>query len=133
MEKGLHLEKGDADSCSKQPYRELIGCLTYATITTKPDLCAATGYFSRFQSCFNKNHYAHAKHILRYVRGTTDLRLLYRRQEAVEPLVGYSDADWGGDKNDGKSTSGYVFKVIRQHRELVITKTEDGQSIINRG
>jgi hypothetical protein len=67
---------------------------------------------ARFQSCFNENHYAHAKHILRYVRGTTDLRLLYRKQEAVEPLVGYSDADWGGDKNDGKSTSGYVFKVF---------------------
>lgn len=112
MEKGLHLKKGDASNGSKQPYRELIGCLTYATITTRPDLCAATGYFSRFQSCFDETHYAHAKHILRYIHGTTDLKLLYQKQESAAVLVGYADADWGGDKNDGKSTSGYVFKVF---------------------
>lgn len=81
-------------------------------ITTRPDLCAATGYFSRFQSCFDETHYAHAKHILRYIHGTTDLKLLYQKQESAEVLVGYADADWGGDKNDRKSTSGYVFKVF---------------------
>lgn len=93
MEKGLHLEKDDANNCSKQSYRELIGCLTYATITTKSDLCAATGYFSCFQSYFDETRYAHAKHILKYVRGTTDLRLLYHKQESTEVLVGYADAD----------------------------------------
>lgn len=31
--------------------------------------------------------------------------------EGTNELVGYSDADWGGDANDRKSTSGYVFKI----------------------
>lgn len=112
MEKGLHLERGNAENCSKQPYRELIGCLIYATVTTRPDLCAATGYFSRFQSCFAEEHYNYAKHILRYIQGTIDLKLKYEKQNAADVLTGYVDADWGGDKNDGKSTSGYVFKVF---------------------
>lgn len=112
MEKGLHLEPGDANNCSNHPYRELIGCLIYATVTTRPDLCAATGYFRQFQSFFNENHFNHAKHILRYIRGTLDLKLVYRKQNAANTLVGYSDSDWGGDQNDRKSTSGYVFKLF---------------------
>lgn len=112
MEKNLHIEKGDSKNCSNHPYRELIGCLTYATVTTRPDLCAATGYFSRFQSGFDDRHFNHAKHILRYLRGTVDLKMVYKKQEDAAVLVGYSDSDWGGDKNDSKSTSGYVFKIF---------------------
>lgn len=112
MEKTLHIEKGDKENCSDLPYRELIGCLTYATVTTRPDLCSATGYFSRFQSCFDDRHFNHAKHILRYIRGTVDIKMVYTKQEDAETLVGFSDSDWGGDKNDGKSTSGYVFKLF---------------------
>lgn len=112
MEKGLHLNQGDKNNCSKHPYRELIGCLIYATVTTRPDLCAATGYFSRFQSCFDQRHYNHAKHILQYIRGTIDLKMVYKKQENMPTLIGYSDSDWGGDKNDGRSTSGFVFKLF---------------------
>lgn len=112
MEKGLHLERGNENKCSEHPYRELIGCLIYATVTTRPDLCAATGYFSRFQSCFDENHFNHAKRVLRYIRGTIDLKLVYTKQKDAQMLVGFSDSDWGGDKNDARSTSGYVFKLF---------------------
>lgn len=52
IEKGLHLPMDKSIESANVPYRELIGCLTYATLTTRPDLCAATNYFSRFQSCY---------------------------------------------------------------------------------
>jgi len=68
MEKRLHLEKGNINESSNQPYQELIGCLIYAAMTTKPDLCAATNYLSRFQSCHEETHYTYAKRILRYIR-----------------------------------------------------------------
>lgn len=60
IQKGLQLNKNESDECSDQPYRELIGCLTYATITSRPDLCAAVNYFSGFQSNFNdeQTHFA---------------------------------------------------------------------------
>lgn len=112
IENGLYIEKGDPDRCSKDPYRELIGCLTYATLTTRPDLCAATNYFSRFQSCYNEQHFAYAKRILRYIQGTVDLKLVYKKNENAETLIGYADADWAGDKEDRKSTSGYVFQLF---------------------
>lgn len=112
IEKGLHLEKDDANKCSNHPYRELIGCLTYAHCTTRPDICASTGYFSRFQSGFNENHYNHAKRVLNYIKGTIDLKMVFKRNDKAETLIGFSDSDWAGDKNDSKSTSGYVFKLF---------------------
>lgn len=87
-------------------------CLTYAAISTRPDLSAATNYFSRFQSCYNDDHYTHAKRILRYIQGTIDMKLVYRKYENVEPLTGYVDSDWASDRNNRKSISGFVFKVF---------------------
>lgn len=112
IEKGLHLDKCDSNITSNQPYRELIGCLTYATLTSRPDLCAAVNYFSGFQSCFADTHFTHAKHILRYLQGSIDMKMEYQKHNEFDILLGYTDADWGGDRNDRKSTSGYVFKVF---------------------
>ncbi len=47
---------------------------------------------------------------MRYVKGTTKLGIYYSNENSNE-LIGYSDADWGGDINDRKSTSGYIFKL----------------------
>ncbi|XP_073223361.1 secreted RxLR effector protein 161-like [Cicer arietinum] len=52
------------------------------------------------------------KRIMRYIQGTIDDDIqfaIYLKHEN-EDLVGYSDSDWCGDKNDRRSTSGYVFK-----------------------
>ena len=49
-----------------------------------------------------------AKRILRYQKQTKDLNLTYVRN-SPEAIVGYSDADWAGDVQDRRSTSGNVF------------------------
>jgi hypothetical protein len=50
------------------------------------------------------------KKALRYVQGTKDLILTYRRSKSLV-IEGYSDSDFAGDKDDRKSTSGYVFTL----------------------
>jgi hypothetical protein len=52
------------------------------------------------------------KHLLRYLKGTLDYKLCYqaRSRDSVD-LIGFSDADWAGDKSDRKSTCGYAFFV----------------------
>lgn len=112
IESGLDLQKNESNQDCKAPYRELMGCLTYATLTTRPDLCAATNIFSRFQSGYGDEHFKHAKRMLRYIKGTIDLKLVYKKNTDADVLIGYTDADWAGDKNDRKSTSGYVYKVF---------------------
>lgn len=111
MERGLNLARGDPKNLPDVPYRELIGCLTYAMITTRPDICAATNYFSRFQSCYTKEHFTHAKRILRYIKSTLNLKMMYQKNSNSDLLVGFVDADYENDINDRKSISGYVFKV----------------------
>ena len=110
MEVGLKLERFGSNSANI-PYRELIGCLMYISLTTRPDLAAATNFFSRYQSSYDQEHFTYAKQILRYIRGTLDLKLVYNRNEDAEPLTGYADADWANDTFDRKSISGFVFEV----------------------
>ena len=50
------------------------------------------------------------KRILRYLKGTPNHGLLYSK-EGSKDCVGYSDADWAGDVEDRKSTSGYLFQI----------------------
>ena len=50
------------------------------------------------------------KRIMRYLKGTVKLGLLYSK-DGSRKCIGYSDADWAGDIDDRKSTSGYLFQV----------------------
>lgn len=92
MEVGVKLDRIGSNPVNV-PYRELIGCLMYVSLTTRPDLAAATNYFSRFQGSYDKEHFTYAKQILRYINGTLDLKLVYKRNENEKPLTGYADAD----------------------------------------
>lgn len=53
-----------------------------------------------------------AKHLLRYLRGTSDLCLTFDKEAGKRLLLGYADADWGGCQDTRCSTTGYVFKVF---------------------
>lgn len=92
-----------------KPYRELIGCLMYAMLGTRPDLSFAVNYFSRYQNAQTEELWKGLKRVLRYIKGTLDMGLLFE-QGKQSILTCYSDADWGSGE-DRKSTTGYVIKV----------------------
>ena len=46
---------------------------------------------------------------LRYLKATTDYRLLYRKIINGR-LIGFTDSDWAGDSADRKSQGGYIFE-----------------------
>ena len=79
----------------------------YAMMCTRSDICYAVGLVSRFQSNPGKQHWKVVKRILRYLKGTSDYALCYQGSDLR--LVGYSDADLGGDEVERRSTSGYTF------------------------
>lgn len=112
MEPHLKLMKGNKEQTTDKPYRELIGCLMYLMVTSRPDICAAVSYFAGFQCGATEEHWVHLKRILRYLKGTMNYKLLYRRDESAEMLEAYADADWGNDPNDRRSVSGYVVKLF---------------------
>lgn len=50
------------------------------------------------------------KRILRNIKGTVDLGILYRRNQRDGPIA-YSDSHYARDIDDRNSTSGYVFMM----------------------
>lgn len=94
------------------PSRNLIGCLMYAMLCTRPDISAAVNILSRYQSKNNKELWNSLKNLLRYIKGTVDLKLTYRKTNFKSLIIGYADSDWGNNEIDRKSTSGYLFKVF---------------------
>lgn len=111
MEPKLCLTKNSKDPSTKEPYKELIGCLMYVMLTSRPDLSVSVNYLSRFQNCATDSHWIHLKRILRYLKKTENIELLYDGK-TDDILFGYSDADWGNDVDDRKSLSGFLIKVF---------------------
>jgi len=60
---------------------------------------------ARFQSDLRESHLTAVNRIFRYLKGTTNLGLLYRKSLDYK-LVGLCDADFAGDRIERKSTSG---------------------------
>ena len=115
------LQKGDKFSLSQcpgsdlerehmkgMPYASLVGSLLYAQVCTRPDISFAVGMLGRYQSNPGIYHWKAAKKVLRYLQGTKDYMLTYRKTDHLE-VIGYSDSDFGGCLDSRKSTSGYVF------------------------
>jgi hypothetical protein len=98
----------------------------YLAIATRPDLSYAVGVLAQFNSKPNPEHWRAVKRVMRYLRGTTSYCLTlgsvnkndkdektdaYKKTDESEGIFlhGYSDADYAGDKEKRKSTSGYAF------------------------
>lgn len=92
------------DNCR---YKQIIGSLMYVT-ATRPDIMYVISFLSRFMDCPIELHYNTTKRVLRYLKGTTNFGILYRKG-GKEQMIGYTDSDYAGDLDDRKSTSGYVF------------------------
>lgn len=114
IELGIKLKKSDRiDDRSKSseseslPYRELLGSLMYLAVCTRPDIAHVVSYLSQYNSCYDSTHWAAAKRVLRYLKGTQDVGLSFRNTE--ESLKGFVDADWANCPNDRRSYSGFVF------------------------
>lgn len=90
-------------------YRSMIGGLLYLAVT-RPDLAFAASYVSRRLAQPRELDLQDAKRVLRYVTGTIDHRLNYQGSGQVE-LVGFSDSDWAGCKEDMRSTTGICFTL----------------------
>ena len=82
----------------------MIGSLLYLT-ASRPDILFSVHLCARFQSDPRETHLTIVKRILRYLKGTTNLGLMYKKTSEYK-LSGYCDADYAGDRTERKSTSG---------------------------
>jgi hypothetical protein len=92
-------------------YPSVIGSMMYAMLATHPDLAFAVGVLGCYAANPKHCHWEFAKRCLHYLKPTQDMELKF--DGADVPLNmnfhGYVDADWSGDPDTSKSTSGFVF------------------------
>jgi hypothetical protein len=99
----------DTDYMSRVPYSSAVGSLMYVMVCTRPNIAHAVEFVSRFMNNLGKEQWEAVKWILRYLRGTSTHALYFGGSDIF--LQGYVDSDMAGDKDNRRSTTGYVFTV----------------------
>ncbi|KAM0018090.1 putative RNA-directed DNA polymerase [Helianthus debilis subsp. tardiflorus] len=108
MTPGTQLTKTEeGDLVDATHYRSLIGSLRYL-LHTRPDLCYPVSLLSRFMQEPKEQHLKAVKQILRYIKGTKEHGIIYKRQGGCK-ITGYSDSSFGVNTDKGKGTTGLVF------------------------
>ena len=97
----------DIEEMKNVPYQSAVGSLMYAMLGTRPDISFAVGAVSQYSSNPGELHWRAVKRIFRYLKGTVGHSLEYKRSDKI--VHGYSDADWAGNIDNRRSTTGYAF------------------------
>ena len=80
-------------------------------IGTRPDIAYAVSTVSRFMERPSTQHWNCVKQIFRYIRGTSSHFIQYQLSPTttlVDSITTYCDADWAGDIDTCRSTTGYL-------------------------
>ncbi|RVW44682.1 Retrovirus-related Pol polyprotein from transposon TNT 1-94 [Vitis vinifera] len=97
----------EKEDMKRVSYASTVGSLMYVMVCTRPDIAYAVGVVIRFLSNPGRLHLEAIKWIMRYLRGTSKLKLTFGSGKPV--LVGYTDSYMAGDVDNRRSTSGYLM------------------------
>ena len=98
---------GELLDTSTNTFAQLIGSLMYISVCTRPDIAQAVGALARYMAKPTVTHWQAAKGVLRYIAGTKDYGITFGGNGLT--LEAYCDADYAGDIDTRRSTTGYVF------------------------
>lgn len=96
---GAHLKLSsvkDAEECidtDEITYASAVGSIMYAMVGSRPDLAYAIGLVSRFMSRPGEIHWEAVKWLLRYMKGSSDVQLVYTKDKEIK-IQGYCDSDY---------------------------------------
>jgi hypothetical protein len=95
-------------------YASIVGSVNYCAVATRPDIAYAVNKCAQYTSKPNITHWEAIKRVVRYLLNTREYGIMYVRDgEGVKGyahnLAGFTDADFAGDRDDRKSTTGWVF------------------------
>jgi hypothetical protein len=136
--------KLSSDDCPSTPeekakmkdsrYLEIIGKLLYFERATRPDIAYALHVLCRFGANLGQKHLGALKHLLRYLVGTVNLKLVYSPDSSPDLFETYGDASLDGDVDTSKSTGGFAIQLgsgatmwashLQRHVALSSTESE---------
>lgn len=114
------VNESNAKLTDLQLYQEKVGTLLYAAISTRPDISFAVNKLAQHMQAPTENDAKACDRVFRYLSGTRSLGLLFGRnstnnnnvsKEINLSVSAYADADWGNDKIDRKSITGWITMI----------------------
>ena len=114
------LTEAETISMRTIPYREVIGCLLWLSLGTRPDITYAVSQVAKFSANPGQVHWKAVKRILRYLNGTRNLGLIFRNLSPTSKHIfphtitsmiptGFVDADYARDTSTRRSCTGFIF------------------------
>ncbi|XP_073154038.1 secreted RxLR effector protein 161-like [Henckelia pumila] len=94
------------------PYSNAVGSIMYMMVSTRPDITYGLSLVSRFMSKPSREHWKAVQWLMKYLKGTSELKLKYSDSASNTCVVaGYCDSDYGADLDKRRSIFGYIFTV----------------------
>lgn len=127
--------KDDSPLSPDIQYRAAIGSLMYAAITTRVDIAYAVGKAARRVSEPRNQDWREVLRIFEYLCGHQDLGLAYN--DPKQDLICYCDADFAGDNDTHKSTTGLVVLFAgapihwRSSRQSLVTLSSTEAEVVS--
>ena len=94
------------------PYSSAVGSLIYSMVCSRPYLAYVVNMVSRFMSDPRKQHWEVLKWVLRYLRGSQNVGLMYNsKARSCSKVEGFVESDYVGSLDTRKSLTRYVFTI----------------------
>lgn len=128
-----NVPENDIKLPSNTEYRKIIGSLLYLTVNSRPDIAVAVSILGRKVCEPKQSDLMEAKRILRFLVYTQDMTLKLGGADGnSNHLIAYVDADWAGDVETRRSTTGFIFKLgggliswgSRKQSNITLSSTE---------
>ncbi|KAG5729260.1 Copia protein [Termitomyces sp. T112] len=95
----------------RTPYRQLVGCLLYLAISTRPDIAFGIQQLTQYLDCYATPHWNAAICLVQYLKGTCNLQLHLGGKGNDINLIGFMDSDWASCLNTRRSVGGYTWSL----------------------
>lgn len=103
--------ESENDLANATDYRSKIGKLLFAANSGRPDLAFRLSQLSRYLQNPKAKHLKCVNEVLRYIILSKSVGIHFQKGGNLIEVKGYSDSDWGNNKENSKSTSGIVFTM----------------------
>ena len=124
-------EAEDMTQSEAKEYRAVVARLNYMA-SDRPDIQFAVKEAARNMSSPRKSDWPAVRRIGKYLKGRPRLVLKFSWQDRMKTVVTYTDSDWAGCVNTGKSTSGGLVTIgghliksySRQQKTVALSSAE---------
>jgi hypothetical protein len=130
------------DDAGKQKYQQLVGCLLWASVTTRPDIAYAVQFLARSMANPTEVVFSTAKHCMRYLYTTRSLAITYQSDTNNQQLSMYTDAAFADCLSTRRSTSAYIavlagapisWRSSRQHINTLHSTEAEYVALVDAG